>query len=370
MKQLMLAGLVAGLALACAESTSVLVPPAGPRAHFDEEGPQSAPEEVPAEYNIPTSISVGAGGGFEEIASGNMAYGQSVVNYTGTNGLAKATLEIAGYADAHGEKQVSGFLPLSGSVDVYAIRNISETCGKSSRTEAYGEAWNEYISATVLSWGKKKDSDTYTAMLEACPTRRSGEEGIDHCDWYQLEISYDDGDTWVENGDSQWLCPGDEPEWELKNGRNIDLTHPTAVTTGRASERPPVRTKQARILFVGTHYLEVNAHALVQSGTKFGVDAVVIVDTMRASPDDIEAAILAAAYHVNTAPLSESQRIAVAKSGLRLKGPAKARAAERANPILKATKQAHGRVTAYGWTGRAFRTTVDLPTVISAKDSQ
>lgn len=368
MKQPILAGLAVGLILGCAEPATVQGPPVGPKAQYSEEGPQYYPgEPVPSEYNVPTAIAVGAGGGFTEIGMGNEAYGQAVVNYTGTHGLAKATLEVDGYPDAHGEAQRSSLLPTSNSVSVYARRMITETCGKSSRTEATGWTWNEFVSSSVLSWGKKSDSDTYTAFLDACVRPPGG--GIPYCDWYQLEYSYDGGETWYESGGPQWLCPGDEFQWATRKVRSIDPTRPATISTARASQHRPVK-KQASILFIGTHYLEVNAHAFVQSGAKFGVDAVVIVDTMRASQDDLEAAILAAAYHINTAPLGVSQRIAVAKSGTRLTGAAKTRAAERARPILQATKQSRGQLTVAGWTGRALKTTVNLPPVRSAKDSQ
>jgi hypothetical protein len=368
MKQLFLAGLAGGMILGCTEPTNIDRTPVGPKAEAYEVGAQEPSEPVPSEYNVPTSISVAAEAGFTEIASGNEAYGKSIVNFTATHGRANVRLEIAGYPDAFGEKQESSLFPTTKGVTAMTKRIIKETCGKSARAEASGIAWNEFVSlVNVLRWGEKRDSDNDTAMLDACPTQPAGGGGIDHCDWYQIEISYDMGETWEDYG-MQWLCPGDEIQWEIRKGRKVNLARPSGVSATRTSERRPAQKKQASILFVGTHYLDVNAHAFVQSGARFGVDAVVLVDTMRASPDDLEAAILAAAYHVNTAPLGESQRIAVGKSGLRLTGPAKARATDRAKPILQATKQARSLLSVSGRTGRAFKTTVTLPSVRSAKD--
>lgn len=368
MKQQILAGLAAGIILGCAEPTSTVGPPAGPKAHWDEVGPQEPPGSVPPEYNVPTTISVSAEAGFTEIASGNEAYGKSIVNYTATHGLANVRLEIAGYPDANGEKQESGLFPMSNGVTAMTKRIITETCGKSARAEAKGSAWNEFVGVTVLKWGEKKRSDDDTAMLDACPTRPPGGGGdIDHCDWYQMEISYDGGDTWDPNGEPQWLCPGDEPQWEIRKGRKFDATKQGGGSASRTVERAPAAKTKASILFIGTSYLEPNAHAFVESGSRFGADVVIIVDTMRASQDDLEAAILAAAYHVNTQALGNTERIAIGKSGLRLTGPAKARGAQRAQPILQAIKLSRSRRAVSGWTGRAFKTTVNLPTVRSAK---
>lgn len=371
MKTLILAGLLAGLA--CAEPTSVeqtVVDSKAP-ADYYEEGPQEPAGEVPPEYNVRTELSVEAGGGFTRIPRGYYAYGQAVVNYTATHGLARATLEIAGYPDAHGVTQNSGYLPRKSGVSAYASREIPDTCGKSSRTEAVGEAWNEYMSlSSVMLWGKKIGSASHTSYLDACPIRPPGGGGgeITDCDWYQVQYSDDGGETWQDNGDPQWLCPGDDPAWATRRGRKLDSSKPVAATAARVvMERRSGEKTEASILFVGTHYLDVYAHVYVHPGAKSGVDAVILVDTMRASADDLEAAILAAAYHVNNEPLNDSQRIVVAKSGLTR--AARGRAAQRSSLIVDAIKRSPSRRTVSGRTGRALKTRVTLPLVRSAKDS-
>jgi hypothetical protein len=360
--------IIAATLAACAEQAATTAP-------LVEEGTsnryiegQQAPPGVPPEYDVPTSIDVEAGGGTTNISSGLRAYGQSVVNYTGTSGLAKARLEIDGYPDALGETQKSTLLPLSNGITATALRNIAETCGKSLRTEAFGSAWNEFVSSSVLSWGRLSGSETYPFALNACqitqpPSSRYVQERDEAgCQVYVVEYRNSAG-VWVEFN-RIYVCPDENTGFYSR--QQIDRPLGAAATTRTAGAPQPPQSagasgarsagRAATIQFIGTGFMDARTHLTIHAGGP-QADAIVLVDTMRASAEDLEAALIALSQLGDQLP--SGARIDVAKHVL--KGQSRARAANRAKPLLAAIKQSRDRASADGYVGRSLSTSVMLP---------
>jgi hypothetical protein len=360
--------LIAATLVSCAEpaaTTAPLVESGG--SHRYIEGPQEIPPGVPPEYDVPTTVDAVAGAGAISIATGKYAYGQSAVNYTATTGLAKVRLEIDGYPDALGEAQNSSLLPLSNGVTATAARNITETCGKSLRAEAYGAAWNEFVGLSVLSWGRVSDSDMYPYALSACqvtqpPSSRYVQEPDEFgCQVYVVEQLI--GGVWVEI-DRFSVCPDENTGFysrrqvESPFGATSKVRATGTLQQLNAASAAGSRSvgRAATIQFIGTGFMDARTHLTIHPGAR-QADAIVLVDTMRASPEDVEAALMAINQLSNV--LTDGVRIDVAKHVL--KGQSSARAAERAAPLLAAIKQSRATSRAQGYVGRSLKVSVLLP---------
>ena len=360
--------LMAATFVACAEPAVTTAPQveAGRSNHYIE-GAQEAPPEVPPAYQVPVKVDVVAGAGATRIPSGSYAYGQSVVNYTATSAVAKVTLEIAGYPDALGEAQQSTVLPVANGLTATASRNITETCNKSLRAAATASVWNEYVSSSLLIWGRETGSASYTWELPACqitqpPSGRYVREEDDQgCQVYVVEQLI--GGVWVEI-DRFYVCPDDNtgfysrsaverPFGAASKPRTTGALQPQESASAAASRSAG---RVATVQFIGTGFMDPQTHLTVHAGGR-QADAVVLVDTMRASAEDLEAALMA--INQIGSVLSDGARIDVAKHVL--KGRSSARAAERAAPLLAAIKQSRTTSRAQGYVGRSLKASVALP---------
>lgn len=163
MKILTYAGLLLVAAAGCSDSRVPTEP--APQAsgigtvtrtsRVEEFGEQSAPEGVPPEYQVPTSLTVKADAG--QNAKGE-PYAQGTVEYWGTNARLRATVtlrENANEISEEGAWEQSALWPASRDLQESA-RLPMTSCGGTISANVYGEVWNVFLlSRSLVSWGHK-----------------------------------------------------------------------------------------------------------------------------------------------------------------------------------------------------------------------
>jgi hypothetical protein len=145
------------------------------------EGPQEPPEGLPEGYNWRTTITVDADAGWLDNYS--VAYGQSVVNYAGTNAIAEVTLHVL-----EGSTSLSSVTQKAEADDAWpATRGLtasatlpgdSNKCGLYSYASAHGAVWNKwFLNSSWTTWGKKTAGDSDQKAGPACPPPPPGDGG-------------------------------------------------------------------------------------------------------------------------------------------------------------------------------------------------
>jgi len=134
-----------------------------------QEGPQEAPEDAPAEYQISgCDIQVHAQAGFLEEGK---AYGMSTVDYCGNQAVADVELSIfrgesssGNPVEGHSQKQDA--LPWSRTLTARATMMLSMLCGYRDHAHATGEAWIELPGHTI--WARQGDTADADAQQQSC----------------------------------------------------------------------------------------------------------------------------------------------------------------------------------------------------------
>ncbi|MDB4881623.1 MAG: hypothetical protein JWL95_389 [Gemmatimonadetes bacterium] len=157
---------------AAQEPTTRIVSPPESAQHSISSGGQSPPADAPPEYQHYTSIDVRADVGF----IGQVAWGQSVVNYSGTSATANVDLvgrNSAGtvVASNSGSAQDSHIFPSDYGLTASTNMNLPAACGISAQASARGTVWDSFFasSQSFVQWGNKAGSDTKSADQPACP---------------------------------------------------------------------------------------------------------------------------------------------------------------------------------------------------------
>ena len=294
-----------------------------------EDGPQDAPPGAGPEYQGNTTLTVTPDAGFtEEEMEGwawpnNMkftAYGQSVVNYWATD--VEATVAIAIRKNGtqvggnSGETSDSHLLPANRGITVSTNAQASAGCGHLVQTTAFGQVWNAALinNLSWLQWGRKKDTQTTTANQDNCPTGTagsgdpgpppSGSPGT-NCRWVRDFVIYVDM-TWDWLNSWHRSCDGDEtrvaprtPSGDEGSGSRLRMD--AAATAAGQTKR------QYRVRLFGTGDLGNGKRTVVYRDPQSSVDAIITVDTTKATGPDLEEA-LSTVPHVADRPAPATAR--------------------------------------------------------------
>lgn len=128
------------------------------------------PPDLPPEFQQPVFLTVTASAGFQD----GFAWGQSLVKYQATNGVASVDLTIrkgtATMGTSRGQQEESYFLPKSHDLLAWTNYYMGVSCGHSAQADAVGSAWNQapFIPSWFL-WGKNTLTDHLTADQPPCP---------------------------------------------------------------------------------------------------------------------------------------------------------------------------------------------------------
>jgi hypothetical protein len=186
--------LLVAVVAACAETTGVDRSQPGvnrwdlqPRFHYYEDGPQQPPPEAPAGHNWFTKITVEAAAGFHtgpaDEGSRVSAWGQSVVNYTGTNATAHVYLDILYNRDvvdrANAPAEDSNAWPWPRGLIASVSRPVGQNCDLVAAVIAVGSVWNQFLlNGSWIMFGKKTGSDNDDEAQPRCnPTGGGGGGG-------------------------------------------------------------------------------------------------------------------------------------------------------------------------------------------------
>jgi hypothetical protein len=228
-------------------------------------------------------------------------------------------------------------------------------CGTTSHVEAKMDAG--FYLLVKWTWTKlfsKPDSDQQWGDQGACATSQYGSYGGggDDCGWYILQVQ-DDAGSWYDVGEPFELCGDDNHEWEISKGRAGGIAGGISAST--AAEASGTRSASLRLL--GTDDLEDRAVAFVQADPSNRADAMLVVDTTRATPEDMEGALLAIRDFIDAGRLNV--RIPILKNDL---GPAvRERAADASAKLLKQLRSERRHVSVGNRTGSEVFTRLTLP---------
>jgi hypothetical protein len=184
-----LAVIVLSLVIGCAEAATTPLPTplesAAASSHYSEWSPQETPWELPPEYQVPTSIFLEADAGWRY---GN-AFAGTIVRYTGTHVLARATVS-APTGSSTTEGSASSLFPASRSLQITDAEVPMPECKGTIMGYSFGKVWNEaFLRTSLLRWGEQSLSEN---RRFDCPVAQTGSASgsNEKITCYTIEIDY------------------------------------------------------------------------------------------------------------------------------------------------------------------------------------